>query len=83
MKKIHRFYEVISDNEGLLHDVCYTIDSKNKVLIQSLQSHTVIDGIVKDKMISHSDPLQKSTLVASYSILANDGVIDMDANYLL
>lgn len=83
MKNIHRYYEPVNDNFGFLHDVCYDIDSENKALVTSLQTHTVIDSKVDEKIISHEDPLNEVTVIAAYSILAKDGVMDIDANMLI
>lgn len=79
---IHRFYEYISESVGYLHDVQYKVND-GKVLALSVQSHHVKNGVVEGRFISHEDPLNKVTVVAAYSILYKDGVMDVDANYLL
>lgn len=83
MKTFHRYYEGISENSGLLHDVWYDIDPEIKVVVTSLQTHIVSNDIVERRIISHNDPLNEVSAMASYSILVKDGVMDIDANLLI
>jgi hypothetical protein len=83
MKMIHRYYESISEDSGLLHDVCYDTDTENKVVVSSLQTHIVSNGNVERRIISNEDPLNKVSMIASYSILVKDGAMDIDANLLI
>ena len=79
---IHRYYEPV-DTMGFLHDINYLIEEGDKVLVIGMQTHIVADEIVGDRLISHADPLNEVTMVASYSILLKDNVMDADANYLI
>ena len=81
--KIHRYYEQFSTDSGLLHDVCYEVDTENKTKVNSLQTHVVEGGVVGEMLISHQDPLNEISILASYSILVKDCVIDTDANMLI
>jgi hypothetical protein len=81
MRTIHRFYEIVDENSGFLHDVLYMVKD-SKVLALGIQCHYVTDGIVGERFINFDYPLNKVTLVASYSILFKDGVMDIDANYI-
>ena len=80
---IHRYYESIDDTKGFLHDVNYLIEEGNKVLVIGLQTHLAESGVVGDRLISHADPLDEVTMLATYSILLQYNVMDFEGNYLL